>query len=175
MWTFFFLIFYFPTAQKLKSKAQSLPHVYPSTSVCLSLRLGYLGDSFSEDNRSFHSLEILNPSLQKWTKLQIEKMGRMLLGAGYNHVSFHGTTMIGFPYWFPHQRNVWRVENQSSEDSWEQCATRLHNRKYFSQIEDKFSRKTSLLLFLEGKKNKKLIFSSPSLMSQKHPTQRNKM
>lgn len=77
MWTFFFLIFYFPTVQKLKSKAQSLPHVYPSTSVCLSLGLGYLGDSFSEDNRSFHSLEILNPSLRKWTKLQKEKWYRL--------------------------------------------------------------------------------------------------
>lgn len=34
--------------KKLKSKAQSLPHVYPSTSVCLSLGLGYLGAAVSQ-------------------------------------------------------------------------------------------------------------------------------
>lgn len=48
MWTFFFFIFYFfPTAQKLESKAQSLPHVYPSTSIRLSLSLGHLGEAVS--------------------------------------------------------------------------------------------------------------------------------
>lgn len=92
----FFFIFYFPTAQKLKSKAQSLPHVYPSTSVCLSLGLGYLGDtSFSGDNRSFYSLEILNPSCQNVKNFR-EKIGRTWWGAGYNHVSFYRATMFGF-------------------------------------------------------------------------------
>lgn len=75
MWILF-LIFYFPTAQKLKSKAQSLPHVYPSTSVCLGLSLGFLGDAgFSEDNRSFYSLEILNPSCKNARTFK-EKIGR---------------------------------------------------------------------------------------------------
>lgn len=54
----FFSVFLLPK----ESKAQSLPHVYPSTSVCLSLGLCCPGDSgFSEDNRSGCLLDIPNP------------------------------------------------------------------------------------------------------------------
>lgn len=87
MWTFilllFFLILYFPTAQKLKSKAQSLPHVYPSTSVCLSHGLGYLGDAVSPRITSpFYSLEILNPSCKNCQNLRkLDRFGEELATA----------------------------------------------------------------------------------------------
>lgn len=78
------------TARKLKSKAQSLPHVYPSTSVCLSPCLGYLGEAgFSEDNCSFYSLEILNHSCQKIKKNKnLQKVGRGLSSDWFSILTF---------------------------------------------------------------------------------------
>lgn len=77
MWILFFLIFHLPTAQKLESKAQSLPHVYSSTSARLSL--GFLRGN----NGSFHSQPVVGPS-----------EGERVEELGYNHGSFHGATTI---------------------------------------------------------------------------------